>query len=184
MAQNINVSTPSSKPISNSGGVKAPSGQSAAGRMVKERRERGRKYTLRTRKQAAARRGGANKPAPSKPYDALESPFKTQAQFNQAVARNAKSMYQPELDTIKTEEGNEAATTAQHQGANVQIYNQLSQQAENALAQGRSAMAEIASRQNASTQQGQQALQAALSNTGVSGLQGVANPQQFTAAAS
>lgn len=169
-------------PQPNTGGT-PPTGNRAASEALK-RRESGRHYTLRTRREAAeskARSGGRGRaPAPPpKPYDALESPYKTQAQFNSAVSANARTQYQPELDTLNTEQQGEAGLHQQREGENAKTYDEYSKQAQDAFERAKAAMAEIAARQNSSTDAGQKALQAALSNTGVAGLAGVANPDAF-----
>src|SRR5438552_17325728 len=109
MMANVTGGTAPGTSIKNPGGVKAPSGRSVAAGQLK-RREAGRRYTLRTRREAKERRpsaprGGGKKP--SVPYNALESPYKTQGQFNQAVARVAKPEYEPDLTRIGTDEQGE-----------------------------------------------------------------------------
>lgn len=156
----------------------APSGRSAAGQMLQNKR-------------AAARNSVPHAPASHRPapvtkvpaYNALESPYKTQGQFNQGVAQTAKAEYQPELDQFSKEESGEKGLHESREGENASIYAKYHEEAQNAFNNAKSALADIASRQNSSTQAGQQALQAALSNTGISGLQGNPNPNNFMAEA-
>lgn len=173
------VKTPLLKPspaptqsIKNPGGVQAPSGSSAAGQMVKNARGN----TRATHKAPAIKAPKAQVPK----YNALNSPYGNQKAFNKGVEQNAKSEYQPELNQLSTEESGEQGLHQTREGDNVNIYNQYSEQAKEAFNTAQSAMGSIAARQNSSTAAGQQALQAALSNTGVSGLGTVANQDQFT----
>lgn len=170
------ASPPKVKQISNPGGVKAPSGPSVAAQMVKNSRgaQRGQHQAPR-----APRAPRTPKAAPATPYNALNSQYGSQKGFEKGVAQNAKAEYQPELDQLKSEEGGEKGLHEQRQADNVGIYKQYSEQAQAAFGQAKSAMAEIAARQNSSTSAGQAALQAALSNTGVSGLGSVSNQDQF-----
>lgn len=160
------------------GGAQAPSGPSVAAKMVKGARNapRQRANIPRSRGQRSASRGRVPR---SSPYNPLESPYKNQGQFELGVAKQAKTEYEPKLSAIGSEEQGETGLHSQREADNVNIYKQYSEQANAAFGQAKGAMAEIAARQNASTASGQQALQAALSNTGVAGLQGVANQGQF-----
>lgn len=151
--------------------TKAPSGRSTAGKMVQNRRQQKRQNVP----HPPRGRGGPSKP----PYDPLASPYKTQGQFDQAVARTSKAQYQPELDQVNKEETGEKGLHGVRSGENQKIYENYYQQALQAQERAKGALGEIAARQNASTDAGQKALQAALSNSGVSGLQGVANPSSF-----
>lgn len=168
----ISAKPPATKEIKNPGGVKAPSGPSVAAQMVKNSR--------------GTNRGQARAPRPPAPrakapsYNALNSPYGTQKAFNKGVEQDAKAQYQPELNSLSTEEQGEQGLHAQRESDNVNIYKQYSEQAQAAFNDAQNTMAQIASRQNSSTAAGQQALQAALSNTGVSGLGSVANQNQFT----
>lgn len=176
-ATNLPKFTPSTPPVKKlpTGGAPAavPSGRSTAGQMVQNSRSRARSNVP----HAPARRGGGGGRSPA--YNPLESPYKTQGQFNQAVSRTAQAAYQPELDNFTREEGAEGGLHAQREGTNSQIYTQYSEQAQAAFDRAKAALAEIASRQNAGTDAAQKALQAALSNTGVAGVQGVQNPNDF-----
>lgn len=162
---------PATRQIKNPGGVKALSGPSVAAQMVKNSRGA-------SRGQPAAKVPRVPRSSPQ-PYNSLNSPYKTQGQFNQAVEKTAKASYEPELNELKAEEGGETGLHAQREADNVNIYKQYSEQAQQAFNVAKTTMAEIASRQNSSTAAGQAALQAALSNTGVSGLNGVAKPGEF-----
>lgn len=168
-------------------GPHAPSGPSVAAKMVsdRQRREWGQHYTRRVRSEAAQRqaKSSASRQAASAPYNALNSPFKTQGQFNSAVLANAKSQYQPELDQLNTEEQGEQGLHQTREGENAKTYQQYSEQAQAAYDKAKQALGEIAARQNSGTAQGQATLQAALSNTGVAGLAAVPNQAQFTAQA-
>lgn len=160
--------------------IKSPSGASIAGSMVKNARAKGQRAPKIPKPPGVRSRARVPKaPRAAKSYDPLSSPYSNQEQFNAAVKANTQSQYQPELDNISTEEGAENATTAQHQANNVAIYKQYTEQAEKAYQTAQTSMAQIAARQNSSTAAGQQALQAALSNTGVAGLSGVTNPNDF-----
>jgi hypothetical protein len=161
---------PAVKQIKNPGAVKVPKGPSVAAQMVKNSRAN-------QRQQHASR---ARAPKPPTPYNALNSQYGSQKSFEKGVEQNAKSQYQPELNQLNAEQGGEQGLHAQRESDNVNIYKQYSEQAQQAFNQAKSTMAEIAARQNSSTAAGQQALQAALSNTGVSGLSSVGNQDQFT----
>lgn len=152
----------------------APAGRSVAGQMVKNNRAQ-----RRSNVPHAPRPQRSSEPS----YNALDSPYKTQGQFDQAVARTTQAGYQPELDSLHQEQEGEMGLHEAREGSNASIYEKYSAQAREAFDRAKSALAEIASRQNSSTQAGQQALQAALSNTGVSGLPGAANPNNFMAEA-
>lgn len=179
------------RPQANTGGVKAPSGPSVAGQMVKNARgqQRGVKVPkLGKPRPVAIPKAPKGTPkiasTTKNPYNALNSPYRTQGEFNKAVTETAKAGYQPKLSELSTaEEGQKGLSTAR-EADNVNIYKQYSQQANEAYEKAKSSMTEIASRANASTAAGQQALQAALSNTGVAGLPGVPNQSQFMAEAS
>lgn len=168
----LKPSPAASKPIKNPGGVQAPNGSSVAAQMVKNARGNSRANTH-------SRTPSAPKAKPPA-YNALNSPYGNQKAFNKGVEQNAKSQYQPELNNLNTEESGEQGLHQTREGDNVAIYKQYSEQAKEAFATAQSAMGQIAARQNSSTAAGQQALQAALSNTGVTGLGTVANQDQFT----
>lgn len=162
---------PKVKQINNPGAVKAPSGPSVAAQMVKNSRggQRAQHPTPKIKTPRVV--------APK--YNALNSPYGSQKSFEKGVEQNAKSQYQPELDQLSSEQTGEQGLHEQRQSDNVNIYKQYSEQAQQAYEKARSTMSEIAARQNSSTAAGQQALQAALSNTGVSGLGAVPNQSQF-----
>jgi hypothetical protein len=154
--------------------AKAPSGPSVAAQMVKNARSNSRGRTP-----SVPRPVGTKQRTAVPPYNPLNSPYANQGQFNAAVSSTAKGEYQPELDSLNTEQGSEEGAHAQRQANNVALYEQYSKQAQEAYGQAQGSMAQIAARQNSSTAAGQQTLQAALSNTGVAGLSGVSNPNAF-----
>lgn len=159
------------KPQPNTG---APKGSSIAANMVKNSRGQNRAVAPKIPKPHQT-----PKPRAKVPYNPLNSPYGSEGQFEEGVRRQAKTEYDPKLAENSGEEADEKALTAQRQGDNVNIYNQYSQQAQASLAQAKTAMAEVAARQNSSTAAGQQALQAALSNTGVAGVSAVPNQDAF-----
>lgn len=163
---------PATKEIKNPGGVKAPSGPSIATQMVKNSRGNNRGQGRTSVKQITK--------VKTPTYNALNSPYGTQQAFNKGVEQDAKSQYQPELNALNTEEQGEQGLHTQREADNVNIYKQYTEQAQSAFNEAQNTMAGIAARQNSSTAAGQQALQAALSNTGVSGLGSAANQDQFT----
>lgn len=179
--KSLTPSPPREKQLQNGPSQHAPAGPSVAGSMVANNRAQRRANVPHAPGARSHAGGSPNKAAPA--YNPLESPYKTQGQFNSAVSSITKAGYQPELDSLKSEEQEENSLHGVREGDNKSIYEQYSAQASAAFDRAKSAMAEIAARQNASTQAGQQALQAALSNTGVSGLQGPANPSDFMAEA-
>jgi hypothetical protein len=167
-------------------GSTAPKGASVAGAMVKNARSQQRAQPRIPRplhqQQPRAR---VPRAAPVKnPYNALNSPYRTQEEFNKAVKSTARAGYEPKLNELKVAEEGEKGLTGQREADNVSIYKQYSEQANQAFEKAKSTMAEIASRQNASTKAGQEALQGALSNTGISGVAPVQNQQGFLAEAS
>lgn len=176
-----------------------PQGSSVAGRIVKNARAQSRerqphariprppqqqKFQAKVPRVKAPKIGEKIQGGPKNPYNALNSPYRTQGEFNTAVGQTAKAGYQPKLDELKTEEEGETGLTSQREADNVNIYKQYSEQAKEAFEKAKATMSEIASRQNASTKAGQEALQGALSNTGVPGVSPVQNQQAFLAEAS
>jgi hypothetical protein len=200
---------PPVKEIKNAGGTPAPSGSSVAGGIVKNSRaatraepkvpKAPRQIEPKQPKATIPRVGaGSTTPrrpdvshaiapppaAPKNPYNALASPYRTQGEFNQGAEETAKASWEPKFNEIKQEEEGEKGLAAERESDNISIFNQYSKQAEESFNQAKAALAEIAARQNASTQAGQQTLQAALANTGVGGLAPVTNQGAFMQEAS
>lgn len=167
-------STPPVKKLPNQPEHAPPAGRSVAGQMVQNNRSKARANVP----HAPARRpSGVGQPA--KGYNALESPYKTQGQFNQAVKQTAQAQYQPELDQFTHEQAGETGLHNQREGENASIYNTYSAQAKEAFERAKNSLAEVASHQNASSDAAQKALQAALGGSGIPGLSGPTNPGDF-----